>query len=406
MRNLMHRLEIGLVASLLAATQASAAGVDWHRWRGPDLNGISKESGWTTKWPADGPKKLWLAQVGLGFASFTVSDGRVFTTGHANNHDTVFCFDADKGGVLWKHSYPHPIDAKYYEGGTSATPTVDGQLVYTLSRRGHLFCFEAATGKVVWSKHLATDFGMAMPEWGFASSPLVVDDLLILNAGTAGLALNKQNGQTIWQNGQTAAGYASAVPFNDGQARIAVFGAQALHALDLATGKPVWHYPWKTQYGVNAADPIFVGNRVFVSSSYGKGCGLIEFKGGAATKVYENKLMKNHFNSCVLLDGFLYGCTGEAGQASYLMCIEFNTGAVKWQERSVGLGSLMAADGKLIVLGDKGELIVARVNPQKFDPLARAQVLGAKCWTVPVLSQGRIYCRNAPGQVVCLDVRP
>jgi outer membrane protein assembly factor BamB len=210
----------------------------------------------------------------------------------------------------------------------------------------------------------------------------------------------------VWQNGKNASGYVSAVPFTqDGQQRVAIFGGQALYALDLATGKQAWQYPWKTKYEVNAADPIFNGNRVFISSSYGKGCGLIEFKGGQATKVYENKFMKNHFNSCVLIGGHLYGTTGEAGQASYLVCMEFTTGEVKWQEKSVGLGSLMAADGKLIVLSEKGELIIAQPSPQKFEPLARAQVLSGKCWTTPVLSQGRIYCRNAPGQVVCLDVQ-
>jgi outer membrane protein assembly factor BamB len=133
---------------------------------------------------------------------------------------------------------------------------------------------------------------------------------------------------------------------------------------------------------------------------------LIEFNQGKVRQIYANKYMRNHFNSCVLIDGHLYGTTGESGQASYLMCMEWATGQVKWQERSVGLGALMAADGKLIVQGEKGELLIVQATPQKFTPLARAQVLSGRCWTTPVLSQGRIYCRNAAGQVVALDVRP
>lgn len=407
MKNMARMIVLGAVLPLLASCLAGAGGVDWYRWRGPDLNGISTETGWNATWPTGGPKRLWEAQVGIGFASFAVSNGRVFTTGHAEQKDTVYCFDAVTGRVLWKYSYPHPLGDKYYEGGTSATPTVDGQVVYTLSKQGHLFCFDFATGKIVWAKNLAEDYGAKVPEWGFASSPVVVSNLLLLNAGTAGMALNKNTGQLVWSNGKDACGYASAVPFVDGgQPRVGIFGAKALYALDLATGKKVWEYPWKTSYDVNAADPIFMGNRVFLSSSYGKGCGLIEFKGGQATKVYENKYMRNHFNSCVLLGDYLYGTTGESGQASYLMCLEAKTGQPKWQEKSVGLGALMAADGKLIVQGETGELLIVKAQPDRFEALARAKVLNSKrCWTTPVLSQGRIYCRSAQGQVVCLDVK-
>jgi outer membrane protein assembly factor BamB len=390
----------------LSPRPSIAAGVDWYRWRGPDLNGISTETGWSAAWPAGGPKKLWEAQVGIGFASFSVSDGRVFTTGHANKKDTVYCFDAATGKELWKYSFSHPLGDKYYEGGTSATPTVDGKVVYSLSKQGHLFCFDIATGKIVWANNLAEDHGAKVPEWGFASSPVVVSNLLLLNAGTAGLALNKNTGHPVWNNGKEAAGYASAVPFvADGQRRVAIFGAKALYALDLASGKKLWEYPWKTSYDVNAADPIFIGNRVFLSSSYGKGCGLVEFKGGQAMKVYENKYMRNHFNSCVLIGDHLYGTTGESGQASYLMCLDLKTGQPKWQEKSVGLGALMAADGKLIVQGETGELLIVKAQPEKFEALARAKVLTSKrCWTTPVLSQGRIYCRSSEGQVVCLAV--
>jgi len=394
------------LVSLGQVPRTFAAGVDWYRWRGPDLNGVSSESGWRATWPAGGPKKLWEAQVGIGFASFSVSDGRVFTTGHANNKDTVYCFDAATGKVLWKYSFSHPLGDKYYEGGTSATPTVDGKVLYTLSKQGHLFCFDIASGKIAWAFNLAEDHGMKVPEWGFASSPVVVSNLLLLNAGTAGLALNKNTGHTVWNNGKDAPGYASAVPFVEaGQQRVGILAVKALYALDLGTGKKAWEYSWKTSYDVNAADPIFTGNRVFISSSYGKGCGLIEFNGGKATKVYENKHMRNHFNSCVLVGGYLYGTTGESGQASYLMCLDWQTGAPKWQEKSVGLGALMAADGKLIVQGETGELLIVKAQPEKFEALARAKVLSSKrCWTTPVLSQGRIYCRSSEGQVVCLDV--
>jgi len=393
-------------AAVLALTRADAAGVDWYRWRGPDLNGISRETGWNANWPKDGPRKLWQAQIGVGFSSFAVSEGRVFTTGNADGKDTLFCFAADTGKVLWQHSYAHPLDDKYYEGGTSATPTVDGQAVYSLSKRGHLFCLNAADGKVVWSKNLAEETGAKVPTWGFASSPLVQDQLLVVNVGTAGMALDKATGKVVWQTGADAAGYASAVPFvEDGRKRLAIFGAQFLFAVALEDGKEAWRHAWKTSYEVNAADPIIKGSTVFLSSSYGTGCALIEFANGQTKELWRNKQMRNHFNSCVLLDGHLYGTTGQSGQASHLMCLEWNTGAVKWTERSVGLGALMAADGKLIVQAEKGELMIVKAQPSGFEAISRAQVLGGKCWTTPVLSQGRIYSRNAAGNMVCLDVR-
>jgi outer membrane protein assembly factor BamB len=267
-----------------------------------------------------------------------------------------------------------------------------------------LFCFDTATGKIVWSKNVHEDYGAAIPEWGFASSPLVQSNLLILNVGTAGMALNKTTGNPVWHNGKEACGYASAVPFvEDGRKRLAIFAAKALHALDLDKGKVAWQHPWRTSYDVNAADPIFSGNTVFISSSYGKGCALLEFKGGQVKELYKNKHIRNHFNSCVLLDGYLYGTTGESGQASYLMCLDLKRGEPKWQEKSVGLGALMAAGNKLIVQGDKGELLIVKAQPSGFEAVARAQVLRGKCWTTPVLSQGRIYCRSAAGKVVCLD---
>jgi len=138
---------------------------------------------------------------------------------------------------------------------------------------------------------------------------------------------------------------------------------------------------------------------VFVSSGYNRGATLVKVEGNKTSTVWEDKNMRNHFNSCLLWKGHLYGIDEDQ-----LRCLVFDTGEVKWTEKSVGKGSLLIADGKLIVLSDKGELMVADPSPEGFKPISRAQVLSGKCWTTPVLSNGRIYCRNAAGDVVCLDV--
>jgi outer membrane protein assembly factor BamB len=391
----------------LVALASQGASFDWYRWRGPDLNGISKETGWSTQWPKEGPKVLWKASVGIGFSSITVANGRAYTLGNRSDKDTVYAFDAETGRELWKFTYNEDTDPHYYEGGTSCTPTVDGDAVYSISRRGELFRFEAATGKVTWQINIAKQTGAKVPEWGFASSPVVEGDLLILNAGAAGTAVNKHTGKVVWTSGPASAGYSSAVPFNYDNERYVVLAVlESIVAVRIRDGSKLWEYPWKTRYDVNAADPILVGNKVFISSAYNHGCALFEFKGKETAKLWENKNMRNHFNACVLIDGHLYGVDGDAGaKEASLRCLDLETGSVKWTEKSVGSGALMAADGKLIILGDKGELIIAEPSPSEFKPIARAQVIGGKCWTVPVLANGRIYCRSAQGSLVCVDVR-
>jgi outer membrane protein assembly factor BamB len=401
----MKLLPVKAAAAVIGLLTWECLGVDWYRWRGPDLNGISKETGWTTVWPKEGPKQLWRADAGLGFSSMSVSEGRLYTMGNKNNQDTVYCFDAATGTETWKHSYQEPLDAHYYDGGTSSTPTVDGDTAYTLSRKGNLLAFEAATGKVRWSKNIAKELGVAVPEWGFAGSPLVEGDLLILNAGTQGAALNKKTGVPVWKTGKNACGYSTPVPFDvNGRRAVVLFGAQHLAAIEMKCGKEIWTFPWRTSYDVNAADPIISGNKMFVSSGYRTGGAVLDIRGGRPSVVWKNQNMHNQLNACVLINGHLYGTSGQSGHAGDLRCVDFNTGDVKWKEPSAGLGALMAADGKLIVLSEKGELIVAEATPDKFKPLARAQVLGGKCWTTPVLSNGRIYCRNSHGALVCMDV--
>ncbi|HKS38468.1 MAG TPA: PQQ-binding-like beta-propeller repeat protein [Verrucomicrobiae bacterium] len=393
-----------LLLSLLGSSLESDGG-DWPHWRGPDLNGISREKV-TASWPAEGPRQLWKASVGIGFSSVAVAQGRVFTLGNKDETDTVYCFDAETGKELWTHAYLCPIDPKYYEGGPGSTPTVEGGRVYTLSKRGHLFCFEAAAGTVIWQKNLMEELGVKKPEWGFAGSPLVEGNLLVLNLGGAGTAIDKATGKIVWTSDTNAAGYATPVPFTAGDERcVAIFSGKALVGVRVKDGRELWRHPWVTKWDINSADPILVGDKLFVST-FDRGCALLQLTGVAPKVVWENKNMANHFNSCVYLNGFFYGIDGNTDQpAKDLRCVDGKTGDVKWKYDGPGLGSLMAADGKLIVLSERGELAVAEASPDAFKPLARAQVLGGKCWTTPVLANGRLYCRNARGDLVCLDVR-
>lgn len=402
-----RRLGLGLLSAWVLATGGiQGAEFDWPNWRGPHHDGRSTETGWRETWPASGVRQLWKASVGTGFSSVAVAKGRVYTLGNRSDTDTVYCFDAESGREVWKHSYPCPIDAKYYEGGPGSTPSVEGDRVYTLSKRGHLFCFRAGDGKVVWQKNLMEELGVKKPEWGFAGSPLVENNLLLLNLGEAGTAVDKATGNVVWHSGTNAAGYATPVLFQAGGDRCAaIFSGKALIAVRVSDGRELWRYPWETKWDINAADPILVGDKIFVST-FDRGCALLKLSAAGPKPIWENKGMANHFNSCVFLNGGFFGVHGNTDQAEKdFRCLDVATGEVKWKFVGLGLGSVMAADKKLIVLSEKGELLVAPATTDAFKPTARAQVLGGKCWTVPVLSNGRIYCRNARGDLVCLDVR-
>ncbi|MBA7659198.1 Outer membrane protein assembly factor BamB [subsurface metagenome] len=388
------------VCAIWAGFCSTAGAADWPNWRGPNYNGVSSETGWNATWPKGGPKVPWKKSIGTGFASMAVSNGRVYAMGNIDDKDILYCLDAETGEEIWKKSYACPLYNKNHEGGPSATPTVDGDAVYTFSKNGDAIRFKAATGRIVWHKKLNKELGLKHPTWYFAGSPFVIDNMVILNAGSRGIALNKADGSMIWKSGNGSPGYATAVPLTvGGQKCVVIFAAREIVGLVAATGKIVWRYPWQTRYDANIGDPIISGDTVFVSSGYNKGCGLFRIGPDNLTKIWQNRNMRNHFNSSVLWKGYLYGF-----DEGTLRCLDFGTGQTKWSQARLGKGSLMIADGRLIILSERGKLVIAEASPEKFEELASSQILKGKCWTVPVLANGRIYARNADGRLVCVDV--
>ncbi len=385
----------------LAAVRADAA--DWPNWRGPNHNGISDEKGWMEAWLKEEPKVLWGKSVGVGYSSFAVVGDRAYTMGHKDGNDIVWCLNADTGKEIWQKSYSCPKDPPRGYSGPRATPTVDGKRVFTISHDGQVFCLDADSGEVIWNKNVPKELNAGILQWGFAGSPLVAGKEVILNIGTAGVTLDKATGKTVWQTGGGMAGYATPVLFETGGRKcVAVFGATSLAVVNATNGKMIARHPWKTGNDVNAATPIVSGDKIFISSSYGKGCALLQFSGDKLDAVWQNKEMRNHFNNCVLWNGHLYGF-----DASGLKCIDFATGAVKWSQRGFGgESSLVIADGKMIMMEERGTLVVAEASPTGYKELVRKKVLSGTCWTVPVLSGGRIFCRNHQGEVVCLKVGP
>ncbi|MEY4386828.1 MAG: Quinohemoprotein alcohol dehydrogenase precursor [Verrucomicrobiota bacterium] len=394
----MRTTKVFFASTLLVTIATHAA--DWPRFRGPNQDGVSKETGLNAKAVEGGAKIAWKTSVGTGFASITIANGRAYTMGNAEAKDTIWCLDVNTGKEIWKFTYDEELKPNLYEGGPNATPTVDGDRVYTLSKTGRAICLDAAKGTVIWNKALAKELGAKKPEWGFAGSVLIEGDLAIYNVGSAGTALNKQTGDVVWKSGAGASGYSQAIAANVGKERVAVFmAAEDCVAVNLKTGAVAWRYPWKTDYNINAADPLIAGQKVFVSSGYNHGASVFEVADSQPKKIWENKNLRNQFSSSVLWKDHIYGVDD-----NQLRCVDFATGEVKWTDKASGKGTLILADGKLLVLSEKGELMIADASPEAFKPLSRAQILGGKCWTAPALANGKLYARNAKGDLVCVEL--
>ena len=390
-------LSVFLFTSLTYAT-------DWPHWLGPNGDGTSSEFGW--KSAISDP--IWKSKVGVGFSAVSVANGRLYTMGHdgkkTGGQETVYCLDSKTGKSTWTHSYPAPLIDYLHEGGPCSTPTVDGTTVYAMSKHGLLHAYQVKDGQIIWKKDMMKVAGMKRPpEWGFAASPFVLDDQLIIEAG-ATYSLNKKTGEIIWKSKTYRPAYGTPIHFQPGgQSIIAALKTDGLVLLDSQNGKTLAFEKWETSYRTNASTPIVRGNKIFISTGYQRGCALFQWKKGKLQKLYENKVLSTHMNHAILVDGFLYGFDGNvhmAGKKDFV-CMEFLTGKEKWRisDRGLMVGSLMVAGDRMIVLGQRGELVFAEVNPSQFKELSREQAIGGRCWTMPVLANRILYLRNARGDL-------
>ncbi len=396
---------------------------DWPQWRGPDKDGISRETGFLKEWSDGGPQVLWRVSLGEGFSGISVVGGRVYTMFSEGDDEFVVCLNASNGEEIWRFR----SDSNYHESmggnGPRATPTIDGEYLYTVTAQGKLYALNIADGAEVWSHDLQAEFGSKMPRWGVCTSPLVEGDLLLVEVGgTDGksiVAFNKTNGEVVWSSHTDILGYSSPIAVTIGGVRqLIVFTGTQLVSVAPDNGKLYWTHPWRTEYDVNAATPVFIPpDKIFISSGYGKGAAVVQVRVVAApessdgeneaekngveirvVEIWKNEKMKNHFATSVLHGNYLYGFDN-----AILKCIDANTGSEKWKTRGYGKGTLMLADDHLIILSDRGKLGLAEATPSAYNEVANAEVLRGLCWTVPTLANGRLYARNEK-EMVCLDM--
>ena len=269
-----QRAGIWVLAAFLTVSMACAAGVagepakggepEWARWRGPNADGISPETGWDAAALAGAPKSVWKVNVGKGNSAVSVSQGRVYTMGSTGAQDVVRCLDAGDGKEVWNFPYSCP-EGDY--NGPRATPVLDEGSVFTVSREGQVHCLDAAKGRLKWTRHLAKDLKARLPKWGFAGSACVEGNVVLFNACASGVALDKKTGRNVWTSAPGIGGYATPVVFKIGaKPVVAVFGEKAFYLVDFASGRPFGSHPWVTEYDVNAADPAVSGTTVFITS--------------------------------------------------------------------------------------------------------------------------------------------
>jgi outer membrane protein assembly factor BamB len=410
-----------------AVLLSSAFAEDWPQWQGPDRNAISKERGLLQEWPKDGPPLAWrLKGLGGGDSAPSIAAGRIFGMGNRGDDEVVWALSEKDGKELWSARLGPAFKQQVPQGkeGPGCTPTVDGELLYVEGLAGNLACLQVKDGRIVWQLNLQTDFGGQIPTWSYRESPLVDGDKVICTPGGEDatlLALDKLTGKTIWKSqvpGSPKPAYASAIAIEfDGQREYVQVTQKALVGIAATDGKFLWRYDrCANAHGINCSTPIYQDGKVFAASAYGAGGGLVKLSkdengGVKAEEVYFSRKMQNHHGGMILLDGALYGANG-GNEGGALVCLEFKTGNVLWDERDdpdhrAPKGAIALADGRLYYRTEKGAVLLIEANPKeyvergRFDQPDRSS---QPAWSHPVIANGKLYLRDQD-LLLCYDVK-
>ena len=409
-------------AGLPPVSGADSAGLDpaapaapehdayWTDFRGPQRDGIYTQTAIRTDWPATGLEPLWRQPVGGGYASFVVAEGRAFTIEQRRDQEVVAAYDLDTGAERWTHAWPAHFRETMGGPGPRATPTWRDGRIYALGATGRLVCLDAATGAVVWERDILADAGARNLPWAMSGAPLVVDDLVVVQPGGSRgwsvAAYDRLTGDVAWHVMDDVQSYTSPMLATLGGVRqIVVVTAARAAGLRPADGTRLWEYPWTVRVVPNIAQPLVVSDtRLFLSAGYGKGAALVELTPDGdrfrAATVWETNRMKNKFSSSVLIDGYIYGL-----DESILACIDAATGELMWKGGRYGYGQLLAAGEHLVVLTERGDLVLVRATPTGHEEVAGFRAIEGKTWNVPAMAGGRILVRNAR-QMAAFDLSP
>lgn len=409
----MRRLLAALAVGLTLTTLAGAA--DWPQWRGPNRDGISRDTGLLKEWPQGGPALRWkVSDIGTGYSSPAVVRGRVYLQTTKGEEEFALALDESNGKEVWSVAIGKIGQNRGPQyPGTRSTPTVDGDLVYCLASNGELACLAAADGKLKWQKHLSDDFSGQPGNWAYTESVLIDGDALVCTPGGSEsplVALHKNTGETIWKStgvpDMGTAEYASLMVVDDGKSKQYVtFLRKGIVGVDAKTGKFLWRYDRTIDPGANILTPVISRNRIFSAGSRSAG-GTVELKpegeGIAPHELYYDRGLSASIGGAVLVDGALYGTSPQA-----MFCADFATGKIHWTERALGNASICYADGRLYVRGHQsGDVALVEPSLEGYREKGRIQQpdrSSKAAWPHPVVANGGLYLRDQ-GVLLCYDV--
>jgi outer membrane protein assembly factor BamB len=412
-RNLLVLVPLVAVTSVQAQTPAPS----WPQWGGPARNFSVSVAGLDRPWPKDGPRRLWSRALGEGHSAIVEDRGRLFTSYRPagllsmvrrTQEEAVGAFDASTGRTIWEHRYAAPTgDVDFSAGaGPHSTPLVTGGLVIAAGSLKQIFALNRDTGAVVWSHDLIREFGGAPAGRGYAPSPLLYRDTIIVTGGGRGqavVAFNRRTGVTVWKAGDFEPSPASPVVIDvEGQAQLVVLGGDRIAGLDPATGALLWSHPHSTSYGLNISTPVWRGNELFISSAYNGGSRLLQLaRTGDKTAVKEvwfTNRMRVHFGSVLRMGDHFYGSSGDFGPA-FIVAVEAKTGRVAWQSRAFARAQLVNGGDAVLLLDEDGTLGLVKLTPGGLTEISRASVMEATSWTAPTLVGSRVYLRDRKNMV-------
>jgi outer membrane protein assembly factor BamB len=383
---------------LLAACAFPDSAADWPAWRGKDRTGISTDKGLLKKWPKGGPALDWkVSDLGSGFATPAVAEGKIYLVAGRDKKEFLLCLSEADGSKEWEVEIG-PIAGVGYPGPRS-TPTIDDDSIVVLGSDGELVVLDKSSHGVRWKAQYRKQYGGKYGAWGYAESPLVDGDKIICTPGggdSTMIAISKKDGEVLWKcpipGGNTAA-YSSPIVAMAGKKKQYVnFISDSLVGVDAETGKLAWRYKESANGTANCSSAIYSAGLVFSASGYGTGGGLVKISPKDATQVYFKKEMQNHHGGMVLIGNYLYGVNERA-----LVCLEFKTGKIVWQNRCVGKGSIAAADGLLVVRSEQGPIALVAADPKSYRELGRFEQpdrSGEAAWPHPVIANGRLLIRD------------
>jgi outer membrane protein assembly factor BamB len=397
---------------VLAACLLGVAGADWPQFLGPERNCTSTETGLLQGWSEKGPPVLWQKEIGEGFSAPVVTGERLILFHRVSDEEVVECLDAAKGKEIWKHTDPTKYEDPLGKGdGPRSTPLVAGERVYTLSPGGRLQCLKLADGERVWQRDLLGDYMVPPSFFGVGTSPILEGGRLIVNVGgrEAGIvAFDKDSGKEVWKATGDGASYSSPIAATiDGVRQVVFLTRLGIASLDPADGSVRFSKRWRSRMNasVNAATPVALGDQLFFTACYETGAILVKAKKDGIEEVWSNdRSLSCHFGTPVYHEGYLYGFHGRQETGTEMRCVEAKTGEVRWSKDGFGCGSMILAEGNLIVLGEGGDLVLVEAKSDKYREKARVAVLTGPCRAHMALANGRLYARDNR-KLVCWNLK-